>query len=240
MLMEGSIRWVLWEIIWQSKGTPKSKLFVWLAAQHRIWTSDRRLRHGLQAHSSPCFLCLQEEDTAELILVQCVFAREVWHLCRQALRLNFEIPTTDSTIQSWWTRERARFSNKDRKWFDGLVCTVCHGVWKNRNAYCFHNVQRQHTVHTLVARILEEFRLIRQAHRANRSEEGDGRMAIDGRGERNILDLYPPHSRQAPAPIRFALSSVATPAKVISSLELDELHHTLEEMVWSLFASDRM
>jgi exonuclease III len=165
MMMEGSIRWELGEIIWKSKATPKSKLFVWLAAQHRIWTSDRRLRHGLQTQSSPCFLCLQEEDTAEHILVQCVFAREVWYRCRQALRLTFDIPTSDGTIQSWWTRERVRFSNKDRKWFDGLVCTVCHGLWKNRNAFCFNNVQRQYTAPTLVAQILEEFRLIRCAHR---------------------------------------------------------------------------
>ena len=37
-----------------------------------------KTRHGLQEATSPCFVCLQEEDTADYILVQCVHVREVW------------------------------------------------------------------------------------------------------------------------------------------------------------------
>jgi hypothetical protein len=138
-MMQGNVRFELAEAIWHSKGTPKRKLFVWLAVEHKIWTSDRRVRHGLQAVSSACFVCLQEEDTAEHILAHCVFTREVWHLCRTYMGLNFRILEQDSDFSSWWLTERSRFAKKEVKWFDGVVCAVSHGVWKNRNAWCFGN-----------------------------------------------------------------------------------------------------
>jgi hypothetical protein len=164
LMAQGSIMFELAEAIWESRATPKSKFFVWLAAHHRIWTSDRRARHGLQATSSPCFVCLQKEDTAEHILVRCVYAREGWFSCRERLGAQFEIPEEGSSIQDWWTRERRRFSQKERCWFDGFVCTVSHALWKQRNAWCFHNAQQQFSVATLTTRILEEFRMIRAVH----------------------------------------------------------------------------
>uniref|UniRef100_A0A8R7TT92 Reverse transcriptase zinc-binding domain-containing protein n=1 Tax=Triticum urartu TaxID=4572 RepID=A0A8R7TT92_TRIUA len=41
--------------IWRSWAILKCKIFVWLAVQHRIWTLDRRARHGLQNALSPLF-----------------------------------------------------------------------------------------------------------------------------------------------------------------------------------------
>ena len=48
MISQGRTRFQLAQPIWRSLATPKSKLFIWLAVQHRIWTADRRFRHGLQ------------------------------------------------------------------------------------------------------------------------------------------------------------------------------------------------
>jgi hypothetical protein len=39
---------VVAEKIWRSHAPLKCKSFMWLAAQHRLWTSDPRLRHVLQ------------------------------------------------------------------------------------------------------------------------------------------------------------------------------------------------
>uniref|UniRef100_A0A8R7UVP5 Reverse transcriptase zinc-binding domain-containing protein n=1 Tax=Triticum urartu TaxID=4572 RepID=A0A8R7UVP5_TRIUA len=41
--------------IWKSWALLKCKFFAWLAVQHRIWTSDRRARHGLQDAPSACY-----------------------------------------------------------------------------------------------------------------------------------------------------------------------------------------
>ena len=34
--------------VWRSWAPLKCKIFAWLAMQYRLWTSDRRARHGLQ------------------------------------------------------------------------------------------------------------------------------------------------------------------------------------------------
>jgi hypothetical protein len=52
MLCQGSERFPLSDCIWKSKAPMKcKKKIVWHAAQHRIWTSHRRERHGLQDQS---------------------------------------------------------------------------------------------------------------------------------------------------------------------------------------------
>lgn len=81
MMCEGGIKFQSATAIWKCKAPLTCQIFMWLALQHRLWTSDRRARHGLQDTTSPCFLCEQEEDTVDHILLQCVFARQVWYIC---------------------------------------------------------------------------------------------------------------------------------------------------------------
>lgn len=57
---------------------------VGLQAQH--WTADRRRRHGLDAPEH-CFLCDQDEETINHIIVVCPFTREVWFFVLEALGL---------------------------------------------------------------------------------------------------------------------------------------------------------
>jgi hypothetical protein len=163
MLIQGRIRHALGEAIWKNRATPKAKFFVWLAVKGRIWTTERRFRHGLQDTSTPCEICLQEEETADHILLQCVAAREVWHMCRERLEMNYEEPTRESTIQEWWTTERSKLRGKERKDFDCFVCTTSHALWKNRNAWVFGDVRRQHRPLTLAALVAEEYNLIKAA-----------------------------------------------------------------------------
>lgn len=73
-LCQGLVRSPTAQSIWRTWAPLKCKIFVWLAVQYRLWTFDRRARHGLQEHTSACFTCLQEEDKADHILVQCVYA----------------------------------------------------------------------------------------------------------------------------------------------------------------------
>lgn len=47
MLFKGAIRVAYARWIWKCWAPLTCKIFLWLAIQHRIWTSDRRLRHGL-------------------------------------------------------------------------------------------------------------------------------------------------------------------------------------------------
>ena len=176
MLVQGRERFPLAEPIWKCWAAPKCKLFVWLASQHRIWTSDRRFRHGLQDRPSACFVCLQEEDTADHILAQCVFARQVWHRCGEVWGDAFIAPSQRCTLQGWWLLQRSKFRDKDRRRFDTLVCIGCHALWKNRNAWCFDNRNNQMTLERIAANILEELNL---AARTGRAVAGAGDGAAD-------------------------------------------------------------
>lgn len=47
MLCQGRIRISMVDCIWKSQAPLKCKLFSWLTLKHKVWTSDRRARHGL-------------------------------------------------------------------------------------------------------------------------------------------------------------------------------------------------
>lgn len=89
MLCEGSICFLCAKPIWRCWAPLSCKIFLWLALQYRIWTFDRRLQHGLQDQSFVCFLCDQEEATADHILLQCMFSQQVWHYVSQGQRSIF-------------------------------------------------------------------------------------------------------------------------------------------------------
>ena len=111
---------------------------MWLAILHRLWTSDRRVRHGQQDEISHCHLCDQEEDTIEHILMQCVFARQVWHLCFMETETNLSLmPTGQDPLQEWWNSARKRATKAQRKDFDAMVMLVCWCIWKQRNERVF-------------------------------------------------------------------------------------------------------
>lgn len=60
--------------LWSAKAPPHVKLFFWLALHKRLWTSTRRLRHGIQDDDA-CALCGQEPETVAHLFLGCVFAR---------------------------------------------------------------------------------------------------------------------------------------------------------------------
>jgi hypothetical protein len=157
MLCHGRVRSATSDCVWKSGAPLKCQIFGWLALQHRVWTSDRRARHGLQDQPSSCFTCLQEEDNIEHILVQCVYAREVWHRCLQRVGLQTQVPHQGDCLEDWWLLERQRFQRKDRKKFDRLISLACWSLWKQRNSRVFNGNARQLSALELVNRILDEF-----------------------------------------------------------------------------------
>jgi hypothetical protein len=153
----GSIHMAAAEAIWKNGATVKCKLFMWLTIKDRQWTSERRFRHGLQAHTAACFVCLQEEDSMKHIFTQCVFARQVWYACFQTLGVAAEPPSLTCSLEDWWLRERNKFTAKTRKNFDALVMLGCWCLWKNRNAWVFNNRHMQFSATVLTSRIRDEF-----------------------------------------------------------------------------------
>jgi hypothetical protein len=156
-LCQGNIRSATASCTWKAWAPLKCRLFIWLALQYRVWTSDRRVRHGLQEAMVPCYVCLQEEDTLDHIIMGCVVAREVWFRCFRCAGVQVDIPDGTEKLECWWLKARKKFRGKDKRLFDTLVVLIGWSLWKHRNAYIFNNVSSQCTAVDLVARIVGEF-----------------------------------------------------------------------------------
>ena len=61
---------------WKAMVPSKMKFFFWLALHGRLWTAERRRRHGLQTEAA-CALCSQHDETVDHLLIACVFSRDV-------------------------------------------------------------------------------------------------------------------------------------------------------------------
>jgi hypothetical protein len=58
--------------VWEIKAPSKCNFFLWLLLLDRCWTADRRQQHGFQDLAS-CAICDQEAETADHLIVGCVF-----------------------------------------------------------------------------------------------------------------------------------------------------------------------
>jgi hypothetical protein len=124
MLCVGRLPWSMAKPIWKSFAPLKCKIFGWLALRRRLWTSDRRARHGLQDHPDACATCLQEEDNVDHILTQCPYAKMVWFGCLRRLGSQLLEPQGSTDLERWWTEARKRLRREDRKGFDTLVLLI--------------------------------------------------------------------------------------------------------------------
>jgi hypothetical protein len=56
---------------------------------------DYWIKQSLVSHA------LQNEDNVDHILLQCVYAREVWHGCLETAELQIEALQPDSNLTTW-------------------------------------------------------------------------------------------------------------------------------------------
>jgi hypothetical protein len=136
---EGSIKFGPWRRIWKTWAPPRCKFFIWLVFHNRVWTADRLAKRNLP-HPDACPLCDQEDETINHLLVGCVFARQVWSLVLQQLRLLQLAPQPSVTCFSgWWKRSIAAVPKEARKGLNTLIILVAWEIWKHRNTCVFDN-----------------------------------------------------------------------------------------------------
>lgn len=145
------------KFIWRAAATPPPPCQVLLLAiesiHGKLWTAERRKRHGRQQDVA-CALYHQEDETVDHLLVACVFTREIWASLLSRVGLQQLTPGHDATIVDWWLATRTRVPEDQRRPFDSLVLVVSRIVWKERNARTF---DRQHrTTAQVISAIREE------------------------------------------------------------------------------------
>ncbi|KAF8716835.1 hypothetical protein HU200_025932 [Digitaria exilis] len=92
--------------LWKTWAPLKVKFTIWLAMHGRLWTADRRHRHGLQ-DSPACAFCDQERETADHLFHACCFTMQVWYAVAIMLGDN-ELSRQYPTMTEWWVTIRKR------------------------------------------------------------------------------------------------------------------------------------
>jgi len=123
-------RWV-----WKNWAPQRVKFFVWLALKQRLWTADRRRRHGLDAHDN-CWFCDQELETTNHMLVNCSFAKEIWWTVLSWMECSCSFPEP-MQLHQWWNHVRFMQVKERRRGLDTLVMLILWSLWKERNARLF-------------------------------------------------------------------------------------------------------
>lgn len=111
-------------------------MFFWLALHRRLWTSERRWRHGLQ-DCGACTFCGQELETVDHLLLGCVCSRQVWMALLFPLGLQGLLAGPEDELASWWIRQRRRLDSQLRTSLDSVVLLVSWIIWKERNSRVF-------------------------------------------------------------------------------------------------------
>ncbi|CAN6359861.1 unnamed protein product [Urochloa humidicola] len=153
MFFEGSMRFVGARPIWKAWAPLKVKFFAWLAVKDRLWTAERRHRHGLQDPSC-CKLCDQDLETSGHLFVSCSYTRQVWHAVSQVTSTALPAALPQQLLD-WWLLLRAGHHNLKQKGLDSMVMLISWSVWKERNSRTF-DTRPERTVAQLVDIILEE------------------------------------------------------------------------------------
>jgi len=108
--------------VWEVWAPLRVKLFLWLTLRRRHWTADRRRRHGLEAHDA-CFLCDQQAETIDHIIIQCPFARQLWVEAASALGGQVQ-QQPDGTMVEWWGTWRVLWPTAYAKGADTMFALI--------------------------------------------------------------------------------------------------------------------
>jgi len=135
--------------VWRSWAPQRVKFFTWLALKRRLWTADRRRRHGLDAHDK-CWLCDQEPETTDHLLINCSFAKTIWWHSLSSLDClcTFHQPMP---LHQWWDHLRRLQDQHKKRGFYTLFLLVLWAIWKERNNRLF--ARQTSTVQELLERI---------------------------------------------------------------------------------------
>ncbi|KAF8732743.1 hypothetical protein HU200_015079 [Digitaria exilis] len=136
---EGSTRFAAAKPLWKAWAPLKVKFTIWLALRGRLWTSDRRYRHGLQ-DSPICSLCSQEPETCNHLFLECSYSKQIWHWVAMKLGLHPHLAAgRTATLLDWWLQSRRRWGNGAQKGFDSTILLVTWRIWKLRNNCVFRS-----------------------------------------------------------------------------------------------------
>ena len=107
-------------LIWNSVVPPKIGVFAWEAAWGKVLTLDQLKRRGM-TFANRCFMCEEEEETIDHLLIHCKFSKMLWDLILSIVGISWVFPhSVLHTLLAW----QGVVVGKKRKkiWFAAPLC----------------------------------------------------------------------------------------------------------------------
>eukprot|EP00253_Pinus_taeda_P031278 PITA_31278 len=145
---------VEWKTIWEANWWLKVTIFIWLATKNKILTWDRIQKKGFNGPSR-CYLCNNDTETRDHLLVRCPYTEKLWLLAKRL----FKKPGTNSRefndLIFNWSKETFGCRVIQRAW--NLISPfILWMIWKERNRRIFQNSAKNPEV--IWARVVESMR----------------------------------------------------------------------------------
>ena len=125
-----------WHSIWNPIVPPKLGFFAWEASWGKVLTLDQLKRRGFTLVNR-CFLCEEEEETIDHLLIHCSTAKMLWNLLLAIADYDWVFPLTVRQALLAW--QNARVGKKRKSvWMAAPLC-LFWTVWIERNRVAFDN-----------------------------------------------------------------------------------------------------
>ena len=102
-------------------------------------TLDHLKRRGWSL-ANTCFLCLEEEETIDRILIHCVKARVLWNLVFSLFGMLWTLPSSVKDMLLGW-HDSLVGKRRKKLWRTAPLC-LSWTVWKERNRRAFGNEEQ--------------------------------------------------------------------------------------------------
>ena len=123
-------------IIWNPCVPTKVGFFAWEAFWGKVLTLDQLKKRG-RCLANRCFLCGEEEESIDHILIQCSKARVLWELLFTLFGVSWVLPySVRDTLCGW---SGFNMGKKRIKVWKAAPSCIFWAVWKERNRIVFYN-----------------------------------------------------------------------------------------------------
>ena len=125
-----------YRIIWNPALPPRLRFFGWEASWGKVLTLDQLKRRG-RALANRCFLCEEDEEDINHLLLHCIKARMLWDLLFAIVGTSWVAPeTVNQMLLSWQGTPMGK--KRIKIWNAAPIC-LFWTVWFNRNMLVFEN-----------------------------------------------------------------------------------------------------
>eukprot|EP00253_Pinus_taeda_P031382 PITA_31382 len=131
-----------WKNVWEPLALPKVNFFFWTLMHNKILTGDNLAKRKF-AGPHWCALCRCNTETAQHLLIDCQFAKEVWDLMLHDFRINSPTQISVPDLFTEWSHlypHRIPHKSLWHKVWNALPKFVCWQIWLARNQKIFNDL----------------------------------------------------------------------------------------------------